>query len=93
MHSSVNLEGDGLTADCDMSNKNTFSKYFVRFLKEEKHWNTEQISVKHWIFFKLRNVHLMKDYFPSKNIFSFSFKVKFRGTRSLEIYKYFKFWD
>ena len=29
----ANLEDDGLTADCDMSNKNTFSKYFIGNIK------------------------------------------------------------
>ena len=29
----ANLEDDGLTADCDMSNKNTFRKYFVGNIK------------------------------------------------------------
>ena len=29
----ANLEDDGLIADCDMSNKNTFSKYFIGSIK------------------------------------------------------------
>ena len=55
---SISLENDGLTADCGMSNKSTFSKYFMSFLKEEKHWNTEQILIKHWILFKPRKFFL-----------------------------------
>ena len=63
MYTSVNLEDDGLTGDCHMSNKNTFSKYFRKyFLKEEKHWNTEQIPDKHCIFSKRQM------FFPIKNL-------------------------
>ena len=29
----ANLEDDGITVDCDMSNKNTFSKYFIGSIK------------------------------------------------------------
>ena len=45
VHTRVNLEYDILTVYCDMSNKNTFIKYFISFLKAEKRWNTEQITV------------------------------------------------
>ena len=35
LHTSVVLEDDGLTADCGMSNKNTFSKYFIGFSRKK----------------------------------------------------------
>ena len=35
LHTSVILEDDGLTADCGMSNKNAFSKYFIGFSRKK----------------------------------------------------------
>ena len=95
----ANLEDDGLTANCDMSNKNTFRKYFVgniKYFYRKKNTGTLNrflLNTGYSLNRKSVSYSKLKCFFSRKNSFSFSFKGNFRGTRSLRICKYLKFWN